>query len=603
MVSCAKVGLIFGVATPNKTLSRVLGGNFGHFWRRSGLDNKQAETARNCGIGIAERLMAETRGDMRKDQRDDYLSIAVVIILSLAPVAIFLVLTYLHSIEAAKASLSRVAALAVHDADRLIEDGERILTRLSRDTDLKPTTETIKQLSRAEYIDPRFREIGIIDEQGFLVATNFGPVIPPVPIPSELRSDPRDRRLQLLGAFETVLMGEKSIVLAMPTRGEGEVNLLVDPAILIDELSVMRIDPEGYVVFLDAHERVLAKIGPAPVENDSLVPDAASDALRVVRKSNLGLITVVAEAPGISVLREWWGQLVFAGPIAIVCNLAVAVLLLRGYRRHRGIDSELRIGLRRGEFEAHYQPILELASGRCVAVEALLRWRHPRHGVVRPDIFIPVAERTGILPEISDWLLSRIAEEMRRLEGASGTLTVGVNVAPSQLIGGTGSRLATKIADGPFPADRLILEITENSLIEGQAPGYQSAIAQLRGHGAEFALDDFGVGFSSLDSIVALDVKYLKIDKSFVHAIGRDERRVLVLGGLIELAHKLGLDVIAEGIERDEERAYLLALGVRYGQGWLFSPALPAHDLRRYLTTMTVSPMQCAPPGLGALGA
>jgi len=531
---------------------------------------------------------------MHTERRHDDFAVATVIALSLAPVLMFLILTYGHAVDTANRSLDRLAAVAMHGAEEMIDDADRILGRIVLDTDLSPSTETVITLARAEYIDPRFREIGIVDDRGTLVVTNFGPVVPPIPIAAARRSDPRIRQLQLVGLFKTELMGERSIVLALPTRGEGEVNLLIDPAILLDDLAVIGVEAGGWAAFVDAKGGLLAKLGPAPFQDNLLVADATSDALRIVRRSNLGHITFVAEIPRASVLRGWWSQLVVAAPIAAICNLGVALILLRGWRRRRGLHHELGLGLRRGEFLVHYQPIVELATGRCHGVEALLRWRHPRHGLVRPDVFIPVAEKTGFLPELTEWLLGRIATEMHGTACEGIPLTVAVNVAPSQLGGGAAAQLVGSIAKSPFPADRLVLEITENALVESQTAGYQSAVAQIRGHGVEFALDDFGVGFSSLDSIVALDVRFLKIDKSFVHAIGRDERRTMVLDGLIELAHKLGLDVTAEGIERDEERTYLLRRGVRFGQGWLFSPALPVAALQRYLVSLA-SPSSGSP--------
>jgi len=529
------------------------------------------------------------RGGIRGEGRDEYLAIILVALLTLTPIAFFVGLTYVHAVETAHRTLARTVSVAIQVADDLFEEGEGILSRIVSDTDLSPSAETIRVLSRAQYIDPRFREIGIIDERGALVATNFGPVDPPIPISPEQRSDPSNPRLQLVGLFRTVLMRERSIVLSLPTRGWGEVNILIDPAVLTDDLKFLDLDPDGYVAFIDAQGRVLAKVGRAPVHDDMLLPGDGTDALQRIARSNHGQISVVAEVPWSSVLRQWWNDLLFAGPVAVACVLTVVVILLRGYRRRRGFDRELRLGLSRDEFAVHYQPILELESGRCIGVEALLRWRHPRYDLVRPEVFIPVAEKTGILPELTDWLLRNVSRDIGALDGMD-PLRISVNVAPSQLLAGTAAPLINSIAESPLPAERLLLEITENSLVEGQTPGYHSAIAQLRGFGAEFALDDFGVGFSSLENIVALDVRYLKIDKSFVRAIGRDDRRVLVLDGLIELAHKLGLDVIAEGIERDEERDYLMTRDVRYGQGWLFSPALPVADLRRYLATPPSQP-------------
>jgi hypothetical protein len=151
---------------------------------------------------------------MRKEGRDEYLSMVLVILLSLAPFGMFVALTYVHAVDTAHSTLNRASSVAVQGVDELFADGERILSRIVRDTDLRPSAETIRVLSHAQYIDLRFREIGIIDEGGALIATNFGPVEPPIQIAPEHRVKPGDPRLQLVGLFRTALMGEHSIVLA-----------------------------------------------------------------------------------------------------------------------------------------------------------------------------------------------------------------------------------------------------------------------------------------------------------------------------------------------------------------------------------------------------
>jgi c-di-GMP phosphodiesterase len=282
-------------------------------------------------------------------------------------------------------------------------------------------------------------------------------------------------------------------------------------------------------------------------------------------------------------------------PVAVVCNAFLVFMVLRLFRRHTGLDHDLRFGLKRGEFSVHYQPIVELGTGQCIGVEALSRWRHPEHDMVKPDVFIPLAEKTGALPALTDWLLERVAAETQGFLTFAHDFLLAINIAPSQLASGSASRLIRSITNCSIERNRLILEITETSLLESHGPGYRNAMAELRSRGVAFALDDFGIGSSSFENIVEAEIKYLKIDKSFVRSIGRDPRRVLMLDGLIELARKLDVDVVAEGVEKQEEWSYLLGRGVRYGQGWLFSPAVSAVDLATFLSAGAMS-LQAAPP-------
>jgi c-di-GMP phosphodiesterase len=509
----------------------------------------------------------------------------------------FVALAYVQAMESARASLDRTAAVAVHRADELIEDAQRILTRLATDSDLTPSRETIKLLARAEYIDPRFREIGLVDDSGFLVATNFGSVDPPVKIPPGQRADPLVRQLQVIGNFETALMREYSVVLALPTRGQGEFELLVDPVILVDFLAEIDRDPDGFIAFTRQDGAVLAKIGAAPVRNDVLVLDNDVADLRVVQSSNQGHIIVVVDATMDWVLRKWREELLLVAPVAVVCNAFLVFLVLRRSRRHAGLDHDLRLGLKRGEFAVHYQPIVELGTGQCIGVEALSRWRHPEHDMVAPDVFIPLAEKTGALPALTDWLLERVAAETQGFLTFAHDFLLAINIAPSQLASGSASRLIRSITNCSIERNRLILEVTETSLLESHGSGYRSAMSELRCQGVAFALDDFGTGSSSFENIVEAEIKYLKIDKSFVRSIGRDPRRVLILDGLIELAHKLDLNVIAEGVEKQEQRSYLLDRGVRYGQGWLFSPAMSAAELATFLSAGAIALNAASPRG------
>jgi sensor c-di-GMP phosphodiesterase-like protein len=358
--------------------------------------------------------------------------------------------------------------------------------------------------------------------------------------------------------------------------------MFVDPAVLLGFLGDPELDPDGFAAFEGPAGKVLAKVGRAQVQDDVLVPSDDTEFLRASRRTNRGDITVVVAATREWVLRGWWQRLSVVVPIVVLCNALLIALTVRRFRRV-GLDHDLRGGLRRDEFTVHYQPIVELDSGHSVGAESLLRWYHPRHDLLRPGVFIPIAENTGALPDLTDWLLRRVALETKEIRQRRPEFLFSVNVSPSQLQSGAGATLIRSLVSSGIDPRRLILEITEVSLWDVPSDGMRSAMAALHAEGPAFALDDFGNGCFSFENVVEMNFHYLKIDKAFVRAIGRDQRRVFVLDGLIELARKLRLEVIAEGIEREEQREYLLARGVRLGQGWLFSPAVPIDDLERRL--------------------
>ncbi|MDI6100045.1 bifunctional diguanylate cyclase/phosphodiesterase [Actinoplanes sp. NEAU-A12] len=243
------------------------------------------------------------------------------------------------------------------------------------------------------------------------------------------------------------------------------------------------------------------------------------------------------------------------------------------------LGAELRTALDRGEFHLVYQPIVELPHGNVVAVESLVRWWHPERGYVRPDVFIPVAERTGLIVELGEWILRtaclQFADWWRR---GVAPYRFGVNVSARQLAEpGFVDMVAAILAEtGVHPA-RLIVEVTETAVFGGGAA--VRAVHELNGLGIEIALDDFGTGHSSLGLLQTLPVSILKVDKSFIENVTMAGRHAVIATSLIQVANGLGLVAVAEGVETPEQAAELYRLGYRRAQGYHFgrpAMALPA---------------------------
>jgi diguanylate cyclase (GGDEF)-like protein len=241
-------------------------------------------------------------------------------------------------------------------------------------------------------------------------------------------------------------------------------------------------------------------------------------------------------------------------------------------------ESALRRALERGELRLHYQPEVELATGTITGYEALVRWQHPTRGLLGPSAFIPLAEETGLIVGIGEWILREACTEAQRW---TEPLTLAVNLSARQLAQhDLVAMVRAAMAETGTDPSRLCLEITESAVMEsGTATTAQ--LRALKSLGVQLAIDDFGTGFSSLAHLRRFPVDVLKIDGTFVAGLGQEPQDASIAAAVISLAHALGLKTVAEGIETDEQLAILKELGCNLGQGYLFARPLPPEEALR----------------------
>lgn len=248
------------------------------------------------------------------------------------------------------------------------------------------------------------------------------------------------------------------------------------------------------------------------------------------------------------------------------------------------LETDLRHALERGELELHYQPEVDLATGRVTAVEALVRWPHPRHGLLHPDAFVPLAEECGLILPLGMHVLRAACRQARTWMAAlTEPPTVSVNLSARELACPT---LVTDIrailAETGLDPNRLRLEITETAAMQ-DAEVTAATLAALRAVGVRIAIDDFGTGYSSLSYLRRLPVDALKVDRSFVAATDHDPQAVTVLQAITALARALGLEVVAEGVETEAQCERVRAAGCTSAQGYYFAPPVTAEAMTRLL--------------------
>jgi diguanylate cyclase (GGDEF)-like protein/PAS domain S-box-containing protein len=239
---------------------------------------------------------------------------------------------------------------------------------------------------------------------------------------------------------------------------------------------------------------------------------------------------------------------------------------------------DLRQCVARDELVLHYQPKIDLLTGEIFGVEALIRWQHPKHGLLAPASFMPEVERTDLIMPVTDWVLNSALRQQHEWRDAGIELTMAVNVSARSL--GYESSLPDTIADltetWGTTGGQLILELTESGLIEAAAP---DMLTRLHGMGEKLSIDDFGTGYSSLAYLQRLPVDELKIDRSFVTSLADVSDDAIIVRSTIDLAHNLGLKVVAEGVEDDAVLKLLTEYGCDAAQGYLFGRAVTAEEI------------------------
>jgi sensor c-di-GMP phosphodiesterase-like protein len=276
-----------------------------------------------------------------------------------------------------------------------------------------------------------------------------------------------------------------------------------------------------------------------------------------------------------------------AGPLNSLALFAAGTLvglLIGGHRNNHGpraaLERHLRRALQRNEFIVEYQPVVQLATGTCFGVEALVRWRTHNGALVPPDVFMPVSLETGLIEPLSYRIIELIAQDLLPLLRERPGFHVGVNIPP-HLLGHGGLAITAERTGLLSHSEQIVIEITETSIVDEASR--QAITLARRILKARVAIDDFGTGNNELAQLQDLEIDFIKVDKSFVRRIGQHEQATKFVEWIVGLTHDIGAQAIAEGIETENQAEHLRALGVEMAQGYLYAPSLSVADLRTYL--------------------
>lgn len=482
------------------------------------------------------------------------------------PIATVAYFTWARATEAEQDRLQLTAERTLLRAHRAYEAGLVALRRLNQSA-LEPCSADHLQLMRSLVLGTHSAEQVGYFEDGRLRCTSWGMMDKQVPTPTPDHTT-ADGAGITLGVRPVA--GDGTALLSVYL---GRYDLLVDPARFVNVIT----DPNVRLAVASPDGRLMAQ---QDILDQQLLqrllrdPHSGMDSHTLYATAQDQEWLAVATAPRTDLMASFRRQFRQFIPLGVLGALAAVALVVWLSRRRLSMKAELATAVRKREFFMHYQPIIELDTGICVGAEALVRWSRPDGSQVRPDLFIPLAEEHGLIEALTDQVIELVIADMRALLVQDRSVHIAINLSAGDVSSGRALKvLSARLAGTGIHPQQIWLEATERGFIDVQRARNTLALARRAGHCV--AIDDFGVGYSSLQYLQQLPLDALKIDKSFIDAIGTDSATSPVTSHIIDMAKTLGLFTVAEGIETPAQLAYLQARQVEFGQGWLFSRPLP----------------------------
>ncbi len=505
------------------------------------------------------------------------------------PLALCLAMAYGLSLYHYRSGTSQLADANARRIESILRRGEATLVTLERTTGGQCNDANIQAMARIVFQSVYFREAGI-ERDGALVCTSAGMLPEPMAIENSRRKPAaRVGTMEILSPTHT-LQGGRSLILNHPLRADRSrfVNLLLDPKVLVEASDYL----EGVqsATFLDdaPNGRFLRlELKDSPALADLTLPlhpgiHRGRGGYFAVARAGAYPIYAVMSVSDDRIARHWRTQMQPAVVVGFLLS-CMALLLLRRFMPRTSEADDLREGIAAGELEVWYQPLVDARDRRIVGAEALVRWQHPRRGLVLPDQFIALAEENNLIGPLTRRVIEQVKRDLDALGKLPPDFRISINLARADLADHNLVATLDEIFGMGRSLGRLGFEITERELLANMIGRAREVVEQLRAGGAEIALDDFGTGYSGLSHLRHLPLHYIKIDRSFIWALDTEAVTASLVDNIVSLARTLEMGLVAEGVETEQQRAHLLAIGVFLHQGWLYGRVLPFEALRKLL--------------------
>ena len=487
------------------------------------------------------------------------------------PLVAIAYLSQTRAIQAEQDHLAEYVQWTLMRTDMTLAEAQGALRKLRRASGCTPAhIARMRQLT----VDSRsVEEIGHY-RGGRLVCTGWGPVEGVI-----AQGEPDERLPNGDGLYlhvkPHITGGGEILVLS-----DGTHNALIQPQRLVDVL----VDSHMTLGIATGEGRLIALSGEADrrlVERLTRTAATGMDERHLFASARTPAFIAFAMTDKSAIQNRLDQELLLLVPVGLLVSAILIGIVAWISRDRLSPHKELARAIRKREFVAHYQPIIELSTGLCVGAEALARWRGPDGEWIAPDLFMPLAEKTGLIAGITDLLIERVVEDLSQMLAAERSVHISINIAACDMESGRFLPvLQAALARSGVAPSQIWLEATERGFMDAEAARRTIDAARAAGH--LVAVDDFGTGYSSLSLLESLPLDALKIDQSFIAAIGKDTATSIITPHIIDMAHGLKFHIVAEGVETFEQEEYLRRAGVEFVQGWLYARALPADAFVAY---------------------
>ncbi|MFC3324885.1 EAL domain-containing protein [Mesorhizobium cantuariense] len=500
-------------------------------------------------------------------------AVVLAVLGAIVPIAAMFHLSWIQAVQKEHERLQLFASRAIARADISLDDATVALRQIDQFTGIRCSADHIARMRQLTISTRPIEEMGYF-ENGLLKCSSWGLTEGRV---AQSTPDFTTRDGIAVTARMQPVMSEGHSLMALQYRDH---NVLVDPVRFVDVI----VDP-GVQIALTTQTGILlgALNGPDPARIEKIIAGSSEgidDDLLFATARETGWIAVATE-PTSQILGSVRQQQFLLLPLGAFMAAFIIGMVVWLSRRRLSPLGELQIAVRKREFIVHYQPIVELRTGNCIGAEALVRWKRPNGSLVRPDLFIPLAEESGLITAITDQVIALVVFDLNRLLVADRSLHIAINLSPTDVSTARVLPIIEKaLQHTGIQPQQIWLEATERGFVDINSA--RSTLIRARELGHAVAIDDFGTGYSSLSYLEGLPLDALKIDKSFIDTISTNSATSSVTPHIIDMAKTLKLKIVAEGVETQAQADYLVERDVDYGQGWLFARPMPAPEFIAY---------------------